>query len=82
MNEKVVYSERKGEKTSFCNINRPKINRRPLNRHELEAPDDLNANTLAFMCSMTDFLQFFSHNDGIELGNRPKQLINVLEIGK
>lgn len=48
MSDKVVYSAKKGIKTSFCNKKRPKISRRrPLNRHELEAPDDLNASTSA-----------------------------------
>ncbi|CAB3258024.1 unnamed protein product [Arctia plantaginis] len=33
MSDKVVYSEKKGIKTSFCNRKRPKISRRrPLNR--------------------------------------------------
>ena len=41
-----MYSAKKRFKTTSGNSNRPKTSRRrPLNLHELEAPDDLNAST-------------------------------------
>lgn len=42
------YSGKKGTKTSVSSVRRPKVSRRrPLNRHEAEAPDDLNASSSA-----------------------------------
>lgn len=46
MSEKVVYSDKRGSKSTSGK--KPKISRRrPLNRLELEAPDDLNVSTSA-----------------------------------
>lgn len=57
MSDKVVYSGKKGIKTSFCNRKRPQISRRrPLNRHELEAPEDLNASTSAKKLKQSEYL--------------------------
>lgn len=43
-----LYSGKKGTKTSVSSVRRPKVSRRrPLNRHEAEAPDDLNASSSA-----------------------------------
>lgn len=43
MSNKVVYSRKKGGKTASGNSKRPKASqRRPLNRHKLEAPDPLD----------------------------------------
>lgn len=42
------YSGKKGTKTSVSSVRRPTASRRrPLNRHEVEAPDDLNASSSA-----------------------------------
>jgi len=46
MSDKVVYSDRKGSKATSGK--KPKASRkRPLNRYELEAPDDSNVSTSA-----------------------------------
>lgn len=43
-----LYAEKKGIKTSICSVRRAKLSRRrPFNRHEAEATDDLNASTSA-----------------------------------
>ncbi|KAL3269416.1 hypothetical protein HHI36_008486, partial [Cryptolaemus montrouzieri] len=46
MSDETIYSGKKGRKSTFGNNKRPKASqRRPLNCHELEAPDNLNAST-------------------------------------
>lgn len=66
MSEKVVYSDKKGSKRTSGK--KPKTSRRrPLNRHELEAPDDLNVSTSTKKLKLSDDLYEFQL-DGVDLG--------------